>query len=68
MRSDLDIGAEDARYLAQSICVLVSGLALAESGDAPAGPAAPAAYYQAWFETSVETFVAGLLSRFRPGA
>jgi hypothetical protein len=32
------------------------------------GPAAPAAYYEAWFETSVETFVAGLRSRSGPPA
>jgi TetR/AcrR family tetracycline transcriptional repressor len=32
-----------------------------------AAPAAPAAYYDAWFETSVETFIAGLESRFSAG-
>jgi hypothetical protein len=46
--------------------VLLAGLPLAECGDAPAKPAAPATYYEAWFEISVETFVAGLRSRFGP--
>jgi TetR/AcrR family tetracycline transcriptional repressor len=64
MQSDLAISDGDALYLVQSLYVLVTGLALAEFGDGPAAPAAPAAYYDAWFETSVETFIAGLESRF----
>jgi TetR/AcrR family transcriptional regulator, tetracycline repressor protein len=64
MQSGLAISDEDALYLIQSLYVLVTGLALAEFGDGPAAPAAPAAYYDAWFETSLETFIAGLESRF----
>jgi TetR/AcrR family tetracycline transcriptional repressor len=67
MQSGLAIPGEDALYLIQSLYVLVTGLALAEFGDGPAAPAAPAAYYDAWFETSVETFIAGLESRFSAG-
>jgi TetR/AcrR family tetracycline transcriptional repressor len=64
MQSGLNIPDDDALYLIQSLYVLVIGLALAEFGDGPAEPAAPTAYYDAWFETSVETFITGLESRF----
>ncbi len=64
MQSGLAIPDDDALYLIQSLYVLVTGLALAEFGDGPAEPATPAAYYDAWFETSVETFITGLESRF----
>jgi TetR/AcrR family tetracycline transcriptional repressor len=64
MQSGLAISDEDALYLIQSLYVLVTGLALAEFGAGPAAPAAPPSYYDAWFETSVQTFIAGLESRF----
>jgi TetR/AcrR family tetracycline transcriptional repressor len=66
MQSGLAISDEDALYLIQSLYVLVTGLALAEFGDGPAAPTAQAAYYDAWFETSVHTFITGLESRFSP--
>jgi AcrR family transcriptional regulator len=61
----LDIDDADALYLMQSLYVLVTGLGLAEFGDAPAPPAAARAYYDAWFTLSVETFLDGILHRYR---
>lgn len=52
-----------ALQLAQSLYVLVAGLALAEFGDVPHEPAAPRAYYDAWFDLAVGTFLDGIDAR-----
>ncbi|MGC4748117.1 TetR/AcrR family transcriptional regulator [Micromonospora sp. DT201] len=49
-----------ALLLAQTLYVLVAGLALAEFGDVPHEPAAPRAYYDAWFDLAVGTFLDGI--------
>lgn len=61
----LDIDQETALHLLQGLYVLVVGLALAESGNAPHPPAAPIAYYDAWYEVAVETFLDGITCRFQ---
>ena len=61
----LDIDRESALHLLQGLYVLVVGLASAESGDTPRPPAAPIAYYDAWYEVAVETFLDGIACRFQ---
>ncbi|MHA7986445.1 TetR/AcrR family transcriptional regulator [Rathayibacter sp. CAU 1779] len=60
----LNIDDADALYLVQSLYVLVTGLALAEFGDAPSPAPAPRSYYDAWFTLSVETFLDGIQHRY----
>ena len=67
MQSGLAIPGEDALYLIQSLYVLVTGLALAEFGDAPEPPAAPPEFYDTWFDIAVATFLAGVAARYAPG-
>jgi TetR/AcrR family tetracycline transcriptional repressor len=67
MRVTLDVTDETALFLAQSLYVLVIGLALAEFGDAPESPPAPAEFYDTWFDIAVSTFLAGITARYGPG-
>lgn len=60
----LDIDGETALHLLQGLYVLVVGLASAEAGNVPNPPAAPAGYYDAWFEVAVETYLDGVEARF----
>ncbi|MEZ0073778.1 TetR/AcrR family transcriptional regulator [Planotetraspora sp. GP83] len=64
MRVGLSVTDEEALHLVQSLYVLVTGLALAEFGNAPAPPTAPAAYYDTWFDIAVSTFLAGVEARY----
>ncbi|GII58476.1 hypothetical protein Pth03_68650 [Planotetraspora thailandica] len=64
MRAGLRVTDEEALHLVQSLYVLVTGLALAEFGNAPEPPAAPAAYYDTWFDIAVSTFLAGVEARY----
>lgn len=61
----LDIDQETALHLLQGLYVLVVGLAAAESGNTPQPPAAPIAYYDAWYEMAVETYLEGITCRFQ---
>ncbi|MBG0566471.1 TetR/AcrR family transcriptional regulator [Actinoplanes aureus] len=56
----LNTTMDRALLLAQSLYVLVAGLALAEFGDVPHEPVAPRAYYDAWFDLAVGTFLDGI--------
>ncbi|WP_433413778.1 TetR/AcrR family transcriptional regulator [Microtetraspora malaysiensis] len=67
MRSGLHLTDDVALHLVQSLYVLVTGLALAEFGNAPEPPAAPAAYYDAWFDIAVSTFLDGVQARYGTG-
>jgi hypothetical protein len=60
LAAGLNTTQERALLLAQSLYVLVAGLALAEFGDVPHEPAAPRAYYDAWFDLAVGTFLDGI--------
>ncbi|MFI7611207.1 TetR/AcrR family transcriptional regulator [Nonomuraea terrae] len=60
LAASLNTTADRALLLAQSLFVLVAGLALAEFGDVPHEPAAPRAYYDAWFDLAVGTFLDGI--------
>lgn len=60
----LDIDQETALHLFQGLYVLVVGLVAAESGNTPHPPVAPVAYYDAWYEVAVETYLDGITSRF----
>lgn len=64
MRAGLDVADDTALLLAQSLYVLVTGLALAEFGDAPEPPAAPGSFYDAWFDVAVTTFLDGVAARY----
>ncbi|WP_084481196.1 TetR/AcrR family transcriptional regulator [Ruania albidiflava] len=64
----LDIDDETALHLLQGLIVLVVGLASAECGNVPNPPAAPAVYYDTWYEVAVETFLDGVQFRYRPQA
>lgn len=66
MRASLTATDEVALLLAQSLYVLVTGLALAEFGDAPEPPAAPPAFYDTWFDIAVSTFLDGIAARYAP--
>ena len=60
LAAGLNTTVDRALLLAQSLYVLVAGLALAEFGDVPREPAAPRAYYDAWFDLAVGTFLDGI--------
>ncbi|WP_170323606.1 TetR/AcrR family transcriptional regulator [Cryptosporangium phraense] len=64
LRAGLDVSDDVALLLAQSVYVLVTGLALAEFGDAPEPPAAPSGFYDAWFDVAVTTFLDGIAARY----
>ncbi|MEU8196823.1 TetR family transcriptional regulator [Microbispora amethystogenes] len=64
MNAGLRVTDEEALYLVQSLYILVTGHALAEFGDTPEPPAAPTAYYDAWFDIAVSTFLAGVEARY----
>jgi hypothetical protein len=55
---------DEALYLIQSLNVLVTGHALADFGAAPEPPAAPARYYEEWFDIAVATFLDGIAARY----
>jgi TetR/AcrR family tetracycline transcriptional repressor len=63
MHAGLSLTDEEALFLVQSLYILVTGHALAEFGEAPEPPAAPPAYYDAWFDIAVSTFLAGVQAR-----
>lgn len=63
MHEGLRLTDDEALHLVQSLYVLVTGLALAEFGETPEPPAAPAAYYDAWFDIAVSTFLDGIQAR-----
>lgn len=67
MHATLEVTDETALFLVQSLYVLVTGLALAEFGDAPEPPAAPPEFYDTWFDIAVATFLAGVAARYAPG-
>ncbi|MGW2150056.1 TetR/AcrR family transcriptional regulator [Nonomuraea bangladeshensis] len=60
LAASLNTTTDRALLLAQSLFVLVAGLALAEFGDVPNAPAAPRAFYDAWFDLAVGTFLDGI--------
>ncbi|GAA5183314.1 hypothetical protein GCM10023322_22300 [Rugosimonospora acidiphila] len=64
VHESLNLTDDEALYLLQSLYVLVTGHALAEFGDAPQPPAAPAEYYNAWFDIAVSTFLDGIAARY----
>lgn len=64
----LDADGETVLHLLQGLYVLVVGLASAECGNVPHPPAAPVAYYDAWYEVAVETFLDGVEARFHSQA
>ncbi|MEL7977609.1 TetR/AcrR family transcriptional regulator [Isoptericola sp. F-RaC21] len=59
---------QEALHLVSSLGVLVTGLALAEFGDAPNPPVAPRDYYDHWFELAVGTFLDGVAARHETGS
>jgi AcrR family transcriptional regulator len=63
LAASLNTTADRALLLAQSLVVLVAGLALAEFGDVPHEPVAPRAYYDAWFDLAVGTYLDGIDTR-----
>jgi AcrR family transcriptional regulator len=63
MHAGLSVIDEEALFLVQSLYILVTGHALAEFGEAPEPPVAPQAYYDAWFDIAVSTFLAGVQAR-----
>jgi TetR/AcrR family tetracycline transcriptional repressor len=67
MRAELDLDDATAMFVAQSLVVLVVGLALAEFGDVPEPPVAPPEFYDAWFEVAVTTFLSGIAAQYSPG-
>ncbi|MGW5262712.1 TetR/AcrR family transcriptional regulator [Microbispora sp. NPDC004025] len=64
MHDGLRLTDEEALHLVQSLYVLVTGLALAEFGETPEPPVAPPAYYDAWFDIAVSTFLEGVQARY----
>jgi AcrR family transcriptional regulator len=60
LATSLNTTTDRALLWAQSLYVLVAGLALAEFGDVPHEPVAPRAYYDAWFGLAVGTFLDGI--------
>jgi TetR/AcrR family transcriptional regulator, tetracycline repressor protein len=67
MHATLEVTDETALFLVQSLYVLVTGLALAEFGDAPEPPAAPPEFYDTWFDIAVAAFLAGVAAQYAPG-
>jgi hypothetical protein len=67
MHAGLSLTDEEALFLVQPLYILVTGHALAEFGEAPEPPAAPQAYYDAWFDIAVSTFLAGVQARHGAG-
>ena len=61
--AELGVTPEEFALLGQSIYVLAVGIAQAEFGDLPTPPAAPPAYYDAWLNLSLTTFLDGLAQR-----
>jgi TetR/AcrR family tetracycline transcriptional repressor len=64
LQASLVVDDQTGLLLAQSLYVLVTGLALAEFGGAPEPPAAPPEYYDHWFDVAVNTFLDGLAARY----
>jgi TetR/AcrR family tetracycline transcriptional repressor len=64
LQAGLIVDDETALLLSQSLYVMVTGLALAEFGDAPTPPAAPTDFYDRWSDVAVTTFLDGISARY----
>jgi hypothetical protein len=67
LQSTLVVDDETALLLAQSLYVPVTGLALAEFGNAPEPPSAAPEFYDRWFDVAVNTILDRLAARYPTG-
>lgn len=59
------VNHEQALFVIQSIAVFVIGHALAEVGNWPEPPTAPASYYDQWFDTGLAALINGFEQQYQ---